>query len=76
MTDPKFVKLNVDAAYSEDEGMGATAAVIRDERGTFLAAQCKLVTHAADVVTTEAMANERWFKSGKQLGVPTCGGGI
>lgn len=54
--DPKFVKLKVDAAYFEEEGMGATSVVVRDEKGTFLAVQCKFITHAADVMTMEAMA--------------------
>lgn len=68
-----FVKLNVDAAYFEEEGMGATPAVIRDEKGTFLAAQCKFIIHVVDVMTTEAMAPMR---DGLNPGVPMCGGGI
>ena len=52
----RFVKLNVDASYHSDEGSGATTAVIRDERGRFIAAQCKYIHYAADAVTTEAMA--------------------
>ena len=39
--DPKFAKVNVDAAFYQDAGAGATAAIIRDEKGQFLAAQCK-----------------------------------
>jgi ribonuclease HI len=54
--DPRFVKVNVDVAYYEDEGMGATSAVLRDEKGNFIAATCKFIPFAADVVTTEAMA--------------------
>ena len=30
---PKFAKVNVDAAFYQDAGAGATAAVIRDEKG-------------------------------------------
>lgn len=33
--DPKFVKLNVDASFYVNEGAGATAVVIKDERGIF-----------------------------------------
>ncbi|EMS66002.1 Leucine-rich repeat-containing protein 40 [Triticum urartu] len=40
--DPRFIKLNVDAAFYPDEGVGATAAIIRDDR--------------ADIITTEALA--------------------
>lgn len=54
--DPRFIKLNVDASFRAEEGSGATAAVIRDDRGRFLAAQCKFIQYAADVVTIEAMA--------------------
>lgn len=35
---PRFLKLNVDAAYYPDEGVGATAAIIRDEKGKYLGA--------------------------------------
>ena len=31
--EPKFIKLNVDAAFLEGEGVGTTATIIRDERG-------------------------------------------
>jgi ribonuclease HI len=54
--DPKFVKLNVDASYHSDDGMGATAAVLRDEKGVFIAAQCRFYHHAADAMTMEALA--------------------
>lgn len=53
--EPKFVKLNVDATFFEEEGMCATIAVITDERGTFLASQCRFIIHAGDVMTMEAM---------------------
>jgi ribonuclease HI len=54
--EPKFVKRNVDEAFFVDEGVGATTAVLRDEKGIFLAAQCKYIPFAADVITTKAMA--------------------
>ena len=53
---PRFVKLNVDASFHLDEGTGATAAVIRDEKGNFLEAQCKYLIHVSDVVTSDALA--------------------
>ena len=40
---PKFVKLNVDASFYADEGAGASAAILRDEKGNFLAARCKYI---------------------------------
>ena len=54
--DPQFIKLNVDAAFYPDEGVGAIAAILRDVRGNFVAAQCKFIPFAADVITTEALA--------------------
>ena len=52
--DPRFTKLNVDAAFFADEGSGATAAVLRDDRGKFIAAQCKFIPVATDAITTKA----------------------
>lgn len=52
--EPRSVKLNVDAAFHINQGCGATAAVIRDHRGNFLAARCSFVPFAADAGTTEA----------------------
>ena len=54
--DPRFIKLNVDAAYYSDEGVGATAAILRDDKGNFLGAQCKFIPVAVDAITTEALA--------------------
>ena len=65
---PKFVKVNVDAAYYQDEGMGATSVIIRDEKGNFIAATCKFIPFAADVVTTEAMAMRDGLELANSLG--------
>ena len=54
--EPNFIKLNVDASFHVDDGMGATAAILRDARGIFIAAQCRLIQNAADAMTVEAMA--------------------
>ena len=40
--DPKFIKLNVDETFVVEEGVGAMAAIIRHDKGTFLATQCKI----------------------------------
>lgn len=66
--EPKFTKLNVDAAYFPDVGGGATAAVLRDEKGTFLAAQCNYIPYAADVVSTEAIAMRDGLSLASNLG--------
>lgn len=67
---PRFVKLNVDASFHVDEGTGATAAVIQDEKGNFLAAQCKYLTHVSDVVTSEALAMRNGLAFANSLGFP------
>ena len=51
-----FTKLNVDAVFFPDEGVGATAAILRDDRGNFLAARCKFISFAAAVITIDVMA--------------------
>ena len=66
--DPKFVKLNVDAAFYATEGAGATAAVIKDDKGVFLAAQCIFIPYASSVVTTEAQAMRDGLNFANSLG--------
>ncbi|XBJ06792.1 hypothetical protein VPH35_012406 [Triticum aestivum] len=53
---PRFIKLNVDAAYYPDESVGATTSILRDDRGNFIGGQCKLIPYVADVISTEALA--------------------
>ena len=62
------MKLNVDASFHMDEGAGAIAAVLRDSNGNFLAAQCRFIPYAADVVTTEAMAMRNGLIFANSLG--------
>ena len=52
----QHVKVNVDAAYFENERAGA--------------AQCKFLTHAADVVTSEALAMRDGLAFAYSLGFP------
>ena len=72
--EPNFIKLNVDAAYFEEKGAGATTTILQDDQGKFLAAECKLVPYAADVVTTETMT----MRDGtdKHFRFLLCGGGV
>ena len=65
-----FVKLNVDAAFYPDEGRGATAAVIRDGKGNFLAAHCIYLDYAADAMMAEAMAMRDGLIFANSLGFP------
>lgn len=45
--EPNFIKLNVDASFHAEDGLGAAAAILRDEKGRFIAAQCRFVQNAA-----------------------------
>ena len=65
-----YVKLNVDAAFYPDEGRGATAAVIRDGKGNFLAAHCIYLDYAADAMMAEAMAMRDGLIFANSLGFP------
>ena len=67
--DPRCTKVNVDAAFFADEGLGATSAVLRDDRGNFIAAQCKFIPHAANVITVEAMAMRDGLEFANSLGL-------
>jgi ribonuclease HI len=51
-----FVKLNVDAGFSADFGTGSTGAIIRDEKGSFIAASCCGLPFISDAATAEATA--------------------
>lgn len=66
--DPRYTKLNVDAAFFADEGLGGTVAMLRDDRGNFVAAQCKFIPYAADAITTEVMAMRDGLAFANSLG--------
>ena len=66
--EPRFTKLNIDASFFADDGSGATAAILRDDRGNFIAAQCKFISVAADAITTEAMAMRDGLSFANSLG--------
>ena len=68
--DLMFIKVNVDAAYFADESAGASAAVIRDDKGNFLAAQCKYIPHVADAMMAEATAMCDGLVFANSLGFP------
>jgi ribonuclease HI len=51
-----FLKLNVDAAFNEDDQAGASGAIIRDSTGAFVAASSKFIPHVATAGMAEALA--------------------
>lgn len=48
------LKINVDAAFDEDSGTGATGAIIRDALGACVAASMCFLPHVIDAPTAEA----------------------
>ena len=48
-----FVKLNVDASFDHDLLMGMMGAVLRDEKGRFIAGGNKKIDYCADVLMAE-----------------------
>jgi hypothetical protein len=62
-TDPRQVKLNVDASYHADVGVGAVGVVIRDYEGKFIAASTKFIPHVPSAITTtETLAMKEGLK--------------
>jgi ribonuclease HI len=53
---PRQVKLNVDASFHPDVAAGAVGAVLRDYKGTFIAASTKYIPHVSSVEAAEALA--------------------
>jgi ribonuclease HI len=51
-----FVKLNVDAAFSLEDQVGASGAIIRDSHGGFLAANSIFIRHVTSAAMAEALA--------------------
>jgi hypothetical protein len=54
-----FLKINADAAYCAETGKGATACVIRDQRGATVMAQAKWYDNLLDAAMGEALALPR-----------------
>ena len=50
------------------KGVGSTTAIICDDRGNFIGAQCKFIPFAADLITTEALAMRDGLVFPKALG--------
>lgn len=67
--DPQCTKLNVDATFFADEGLGATSVVLGDDRGNFMLARCKFIPHVANVITVEAMTMRDGLEFANSLGL-------
>ena len=51
-----FMKLNVDACFNQDMLKGTMGAVLRDDKGRFIARRNEKIDHCADVLMAEALA--------------------
>ena len=63
-----FVKLNIDAAFSSETFSGGSGAVIRDDRGLFIAASCSGIPNVRDAATAEARALRDGLILASQIG--------
>jgi ribonuclease HI len=63
-----FVKLNIDAAFSHEYFSGATGAVLRDDKGRFIAGSSCGNDHIGDAPTAEARALRDGFILTSQMG--------
>ena len=64
------MKLNVDASFSLDDEVGATGAVIRDDRGFFIAGSNCGLAHVLDASMAEARALRDGLILAGQAGCP------
>lgn len=62
------VKINVDAAFHEDAGKGATGAVVLNTSGTFIAASCKTIPYVAKASLAEAISVKNGLRLAESLG--------
>lgn len=65
------LKLNVDASFHSDVGMGATASIARDGHGKFVAAPCTFIPYVSEASTVEAMAMKHGLTLAATLGFNT-----
>jgi hypothetical protein len=68
MPQVRYIKLNVDASFHVDRKKGATAAVLRDHQGHFVAAAGRLIPHVNSVAMAEVMAMKDGLNLANQLG--------
>jgi ribonuclease HI len=62
------LKINVDAAYDEDQGRGSIGTVVRDYTGKFIYANCKELLFVADPFMAEAYALREGLSAAQFLG--------
>jgi ribonuclease HI len=68
-SEPRFMKLNVDAAYYDDSRSGSFGAVIRDYQGNFMGAKCGLILSVASASMVEAIAMREGLMLANSMGI-------
>lgn len=63
------VKLNVDAGFRSEELQGAVGAILRDDKGSFIAASNDYLEHVANATMAEAYALRHGLLLAQQLGI-------
>jgi ribonuclease HI len=67
--EPRFMKLNVDAAYYEDTRSGSFGAMIRDFQGNFMGAKCGLIPSMESASMAEAIAMQEGLVLANSMGI-------
>lgn len=62
-------KLNVDACFNTDAGTGSSGALVRDDKGTFMAALCSDIPFAEDAGSAEARGLRDGLLLANELGL-------
>ena len=60
--------MNVDASFREEDHSGSCGAIIRDHKGSFIAASTSRIDHVADVVSAEAVSLREGVKLAISMG--------
>jgi hypothetical protein len=65
--DHGWVKVNTDATFNAETGQGASGAVLRDDRGAFVAASAEAYSRIPDVVIGRSFGGQEWCETGAEL---------
>lgn len=64
-----WIKCNIDGAFDPTQGQGATAAVLRDERGSFQGGRAQWYSHGLDALMMESLACRDGMAYARERGV-------
>ena len=66
------MKVNVDASFDVDEGIGRTRVIVRDFHGKFVVASCLCLPYVSEAMAAEAYALREGFTRTKWTGLKSC----